>query len=144
MHKRAYKRTQYIVDKGIQFRFAGLLFFYLLLFLFVSMAVDYYSGFAQLVRKLASVYPQAVLAGILNNIYLNLLIGFLIILPAAIISAIAMSHKIAGPLVRIKAALHQLIRGDYAASVVLRKHDRLKDIADLINKLAGHLKKKNV
>ena len=137
-------RRHYIVNKGIQFRYAGLLLLYLAVFFIISLAVIYFSGLNMLVEKMANVYPQARLIEILNTAYLRLAFGFLLLLPVVIISAILLSHKIAGPLVRIKRALTQIVNNDYNVSIKLRKHDQLKDIADLINKLAENLKKKNV
>jgi len=65
-------------------------------------------------------------------------------LPLSVISAILVSHKIAGPLVRVKKALRQMIDGDYNIFLRLRERDQLKDVADQINKLAASLKRKNV
>lgn len=137
-------RKHYIVNKGIQFKYAGLLLLYLIVFFIISLAVIYFSGLNILLEKMANVYPQARLTEILNTVYLRLAFGFLLLLPIVAISAILLSHKIAGPLVRIKRALTQMVNNDYNVSIKLRKHDQLKDIANLINKLAENLKKKNV
>lgn len=142
--KRSYKRTRYIVEKNIQFRFVSLLVLNLVIFFFIAVLIIYFSGWRQLIEKMANVYPQGRLTDILNAIYLRLCIGFLFLLPVAAISAILVSHKIAGPLVRIKWALRQLIDGNYDIFIKLRKGDRLKDVADDINKLAGSLKRRNV
>ncbi len=138
------KRRHYLVDKGIQFRYAAFLFLYLFIFFIISVGIVYFSGWNQLVEKMANVYPQARLVQILNVIYFQLFLGFILLLPFVLISAILISHRIAGPLVRIKRALAQMRDGDYNVSVILRKHDQLKDVADLINKLAEKLKKNNV
>lgn len=142
--KRSYKRTRYIVEKNIQFRFVSLLVLNLVIFFFIAVLIIYFSGWRQLIEKMANVYPQGRLTDILNAIYLRFCVGFLFLLPVAAISAILVSHKIAGPLVRIKWALRQLIDGNYDIFIKLRKGDRLKDVADDINKLAGSLKRRNV
>jgi signal transduction histidine kinase len=139
-----FKRTHYIVDKNIQFRYVGLILFYTFIFFVISLMVIYFSGWKQLVEKLANVYPQSKLVEIFNTIYLRLLVGFFLLLPMSAISAILVSHKIAGPLVRIKRALTQMIKGDYTLFIKLRKGDQLQDVADQINMLAEKLKKKNV
>jgi methyl-accepting chemotaxis protein len=138
------KRTQYVVDKSIQYRYAGLILLYTFIFFIISLAIIYFTGWKHLVEKLANVYPQAKLVEIFNAVYLRLLIGFLLLLPLSVISAILVSHKIAGPLVRVKKALRQMIDGDYNIFLRLRERDQLKDVADQINKLAASLKRKNV
>lgn len=138
------KRTHYIVDKGIQYRYTGFLLFYISIFFLIAVAIVYFSGWRELIQKMANVYPQARLVAILNVVYVRFLIAFLLFLPIVVVSAILASHKIAGPLVRIKRALRQLTDGDYDLVVTLRKNDQLKDIAEDINKLAQSLKKKNV
>jgi len=143
-HKK-YKRSQYIVEKSIQFRYVELILVNLLIFFFITVAVIYFSGWRELIQKLSNVYPQAMMVGILNKIYLRLWIGFLLLLPVAFISAILASHKIAGPLVRIKRSINQMIAGDYNLIVKLRKGDHLQDVAELLNKLLASIKnKKNV
>lgn len=144
MQERKYKRLHYVVDKNIQYRFVHLVLLYMLAFFFLAVSIIYFSGWRHLVQKLANVYPQAMLIGILNTVYMRLWMAFLLLMPLAVISAILVSHKIAGPLVRIKRALRQLASGDYNFVVKLREHDQLKDVAEEINKLAETLKKKNV
>ena len=142
--QKKYKRRQYLVDKGIQLRFVSIVLLYLLIFFFITLLIIYFAGWEQLIIKLSNVYPQAMLVAILNNVYLRLYAGILLILPIAVISAILVSHKIAGPLVRIKWALRQLAEGNFNISLNLRKNDQLWDVARLINNLAQLLKKKNV
>lgn len=142
--QKKFKRTHYIVDKGIQYRYTGFLLFYISIFFLIAVVIVYFSGWRELIQKMANVYPQARLVAILNVVYVRLLIEFLLFLPIVVISAILASHKIAGPLVRIKRALRQLRDGDYNLVVTLRKNDQLKDVAEDINKLAESLRKRNV
>jgi len=143
--EKKYKRSHYIVEKRMQYRYVELMLVHILIFFLITVTIIYFSGWRQMVQKLSNVYPQAMLVNILNAIYIKLWIGFIILLPVAFISAILASHKIAGPLVRIRRALDQLIGNDYNLFVKLRKGDDLQDIADQINKLAESLrKKKNV
>jgi len=143
--KKKYKRSHYIVEKNMQYRYVELILMHMLIFFLVTVVIIYFSGWRQLVQKLSNVYPQAMLVNILNAVYIKLWMGFIILLPVACISAILASHKIAGPLVRIRRALNQLAGNDYNLFVKLRKGDDLQDVADQINKLAESLrKKKNV
>ena len=143
--QKKYKRSRYIVEKNIQFRYVALILVHILIFFLITVAIVYFSGWRELIQKLSSVYPQAMLLGILNKVYARLWIGLFLLLPIAALSAILASHKIAGPLVRIKRGISQLIDGNYNLNVNLRKGDHLQDVADLLNKLAAALKnKKNV
>jgi signal transduction histidine kinase len=61
---------------------------------------------------------------------------------ATIIVTLIVSHKIAGPLYRLKKAMHDLGEGDFSTEINLRKFDQLKHIAQEFNNMAGKLKKK--
>lgn len=61
------------------------------------------------------------------------------ILIFAIIS-IFVSHKVAGPIFRLKRSICQISQGDLNVVVKLRKWDDLQDVADCINNLTGELK----
>jgi methyl-accepting chemotaxis protein len=62
-----------------------------------------------------------------------------VILFFAIIS-IFISHKVAGPLFRLKKALTQVTEGDLSVVIKLRKWDDLKDLADHVNILIEELR----
>jgi len=136
------RRRHYLVNKSIQYRYAGLIFLFLCINFLVSMIVIYTAGWSQLVEKLAEVYPQGRLLSILEMIYWRMFVGFSIVALFAIASAIVFSHRVAGPLVRIKRCLHKIGDGDFDFYVKLRKHDELKDVANEINVLVNKLKKK--
>jgi nitrogen fixation/metabolism regulation signal transduction histidine kinase len=57
-----------------------------------------------------------------------------------IIVTLFVSHKIAGPLYRLKKAMHDLGEGDFSAEINLRRFDQLKDIAQDFNNMARRLK----
>ena len=52
------------------------------------------------------------------------------------------THKIAGPLYRIKKDLELLKNGDYSVKFKIRAGDELKDLADELKNLSDHLEKK--
>ena len=132
-----FKRTHYLTDLHLQLPYIILNFVMLLVFLGVSVAVVYYTGWSHLVEKLSQVYPQARLVEILQLLYFRLGIGFLLLLPFAILATLYVSHLVAGPLVRIKRYLRMMAKGEFdLAPLVLRKHDELKDVAELINQIS--------
>lgn len=134
-----WRRKQYITDKSIQYKYVGLLLFYMAAFFLLTTGIIYYVGWSQLVARMADVYPQARLVSILKMLYWRLFLGFLLLVPFAVASAILLSHRVAGPLVRIKRSLERIAEGDYEFPLKLRKDDELKDVAERINKLAQKL-----
>jgi len=52
------------------------------------------------------------------------------------------THRLVGPLVRVKHAFDAIRKGDYSVRINLRKHDYLKDVADSFNQMADSLEKK--
>jgi len=140
MAQTAYKRRQYIVNKKMQFKYVGIFLLFLLLNFSVCVAIVYHTGWTYLVAKLANVYPQGRLVSILNLLRWRMLFGFILVMPFAVITALMFSHRIAGPVVRIKKSLRMIGEGNFDFVIKLRKNDELKDIADEINKLVKKLK----
>jgi len=64
---------------------------------------------------------------------------FIIILLFGFFS-IFITHKIAGPVYRLKTRLQQIIEGDLASTVTLRKDDDFQELADSVNLLSAGLK----
>lgn len=50
------------------------------------------------------------------------------------------SHRIFGPMVAIRGQVERMERGDYDGSILLRKNDEFKDLAEDLNRLAVRLK----
>lgn len=135
-----YKRIQYLSDFSLQIRYLGLIALLLAIFLAASIWIVYATGWSHLVERLSQVYPQARLVEILRLIYFRLTVGFLILLPLALGLALYFSHKVAGPLVRIKRYLKLMARGEFdLAPLMLRRGDHLKEIAQLINEITSQL-----
>jgi len=59
---------------------------------------------------------------------------------ATIIVTLFVSHKIAGPLYRIKKAMHDLGEGDFTTQITLRRLDQLKNLAEEFNSMVNKLK----
>jgi len=53
---------------------------------------------------------------------------------------IVLTHKVAGPLIRIQAALVRMTHGDYDVNLRLRRADALVELAEGINRLAESLR----
>ncbi len=135
-----FKRTHYLTDLPLQLPYVILNLTVLLMFLVLSIGIVYYTGWAHLVERLSQIYPQGRLVEILRLIYLRLGIGFLVLLPVALLATLFLSHTVAGPLVRIKRYLRMMTKGEFdLAPLVLRKYDELKDVAEMINQITSKM-----
>lgn len=137
----AIKRKTYLVNRQLQFRYAG---FVLLLVMGVSIVSGYtifYTLWSMLGEKLARVYPQGMLQEILRRTTLVLTLNLLIIAPFIVWISILYSHRVAGPLVRITRSLKEIGDGNFDVNVKLRRADELKELAASINGMAASLKR---
>jgi methyl-accepting chemotaxis protein len=133
------KRKNYFVEKKFQAKYILLTVLMLLTYTFLFVVII----FAPYMLTLYFDYPIAEKADAARVILL--LHGTIwpwlggIILFFGVIS-IFISHKVAGPLFRIKKALSQVTNGDLSVVIKLRKWDDLKDLADHVNKLIEELR----
>lgn len=74
-------------------------------------------------------------------IYTNLFTLGLVVL-AAIVVILFITHKIAGPLFRLEKELIRIGNGDLTGRITLREKDQITEIADSINKVADQLHQK--
>jgi HAMP domain-containing protein len=69
-----------------------------------------------------------------------------IILPAVfvILAAIIIfiSHRIAGPLFRLKQYMEKVENGDFSAELKFRKHDAIHDVAESFNRMVASIKRR--
>ena len=70
------------------------------------------------------------------------LINNLIILIVISIIGIFYSHKIAGPVYRIQEDIKRVLGGEKDVVIKLRKNDKLKELAEQVNKLIEEYNKK--
>ncbi len=133
------RRTQLLTDRSLQFQYVAVVLAFMTAILLVAAVIIYVTGWSQLVERLANVYPQGRLQVVLQTIYIRLLLGFLLLLPVAVVASVAVSHRVAGPLVRIKRYLRLMARGEFdLAPLELRRYDELKDVAQIINDIIAH------
>lgn len=141
-------RKQYLIDQGFQLKWVGKIF---LLMLLVSVVVGwtiYYAVWDATTNQLKALVAQAVLSQsqvlpisstIKSSIALGLLfrgLGGLFIL--AVLS-IFLTHRIVGPIFKIKKTIRLISGGQVSERVFLRKHDEFKELAEELNALLDHL-----
>jgi len=137
------RRTQFLTDQSLQMQYVAVVLGFMAAVLLVAAIIIYVTGWSQLVERLANVYPQGRLQGVMRAVYLRLFLGFVLLGPIAVAAAILLSHRVAGPLVRIRRYLQLMARGDFdLAPLELRRYDELKDVAHLINEIVMHERSK--
>ena len=137
--KPVFRRRKYIIKKGLQFRYIGLVFGLALLASLVTGWTVFATAWHFLGDKLASVYPQGRLVYVLRATNLALIRNLLLISPLVFILGLLFSHKIAGPVYRIEKTLGEIMKGNLGLRIRLREGDELVDLADMINSLTEGL-----
>jgi len=135
-------RRNYFIDKKFQTRF--ILKFSVVVVIatvVIGLAIAYLSRDFTTVtmentRVSVKTTPDLIMPIIIETvIVVNVIAAFVVI----ILTMLA-SHKIAGPLFRIKREIEVLKKGDFSANFKIRKTDELQDLADSLTNLTDSLK----
>lgn len=135
---RRYQRKQWLVNPPLQYQFIGVLLFVLLILTIGALASVYFALWVTLRTYGLSDNPVAVAQ--LTTVGLLVTLELLVFAPFVVWLGLRMTHKIAGPLVRILSVLRQMIAGDYSQRITLRKGDSLVELAEAMNALAESLR----
>jgi methyl-accepting chemotaxis protein len=141
MPKPIFRRRRYIIEKGLQFRYIGLVFALALIASIVTGWTVFATSWYYFGEKLASVYPQGRLVYVLRATNLALIRNLLLISPLIFILGLLFSHRIAGPVYRISTTLREISKGKLGLRIKLRENDELMDLADLINNMTENFSK---
>ena len=87
--------------------------------------------------------PQQTLIYCFIAIALTLLVELLLSIPIVFILGIRQSHRIVGPMNRIKRTLEAIGAGDFSQRITLRQGDALEDLAKSINQMAEALQQRS-
>jgi HAMP domain-containing protein len=71
----------------------------------------------------------------------TILPGLIVLIPVAAVFSIYLTHRVAGPLFRIEQTAREMIQGNLALRIRLRKGDELHELAGLVNETLGNLEK---
>ena len=132
-------RRQYLIKKGLQFRYIGIVFSLALLASVVTGYTVFATGWTLLGEKLANVYPQGRLIYVIRTTNLALIRNLLFVSPFIFFLGLLFSHKIAGPVYRIEKSIEEITKGNLALKIKLRKGDEFWDLADIINTMTENL-----
>lgn len=135
-----WRRRQWLVNRPLQFRFVKATVFILLLMAISAVAAVYLAVWITL--SSFELTQDALIMSLLNTICWTIMLELLVLTPIVIWVAIRLSHKVAGPLVRIRSALTQMCAGEFDVHIGLRKGDELAELAELTNRLAASLRQR--
>jgi len=138
--KPAFRRKRYLIKKGLQFRYIGLIFALALLASLITGYTVFATVWTLLGEKLANVYPQGRLLYVLRATNLALIRNLVFASPFIFMLGLLFSHKIAGPVYRIERTIYEIANGNLTSRVKLRKGDELWDLADVLNTMLERLK----
>jgi len=143
---RKYQRSNYYIDKSFQtkfiLKFCSLLAFGSALTVALIYWLARHSTTVGIANGRVAVHTTAeyLLPLLLQTVFIELVIVSL----AAIAMMLLVSHKIAGPLHRLKIMLGLLGEGDFSSSMRLREGDQLKQVAvtynETVEKINGRIK----
>ncbi len=130
-------RKQYLVDRPYQLRFVTRVFA-------VVLAVAVISSLIATTLLWNTMYKpelgmQIHLTVSLIAVAITLLMELLIAIPIVFYLGIRQSHRIVGPMNRLKATLAAIGEGDFSKRITLREGDALEDLAKAINAMAERL-----
>jgi HAMP domain-containing protein len=136
------QRRRYITHKKFQFRMMGMLLLLVLLATLVTTLVNHYFLLSSIVDFtmefgrgptgmelfVASLRPLVIILPLVF-IFLGIIVVFI-------------SHRIAGPLYRLKMFMEKVENGDYSVQLKFRKNDSIHDVADSFNRMVEGIRDK--
>lgn len=128
-----YRRRHYLTEKKYQIRYTLVILLAMLLVAFIIGGLTYWDLSSNLGKERALELMR----------WDAYIFRVAILLLAAFLSGIFLSHKIIGPIRRIENALRDMNEGQYDVNLKLRFGDELYGISEEINKLGEKLKKFN-
>ena len=135
-----YKRKQYLVDRDYQLRFVTRMFMIVLAVAAVSSLIA--TGLLWRYMYQPDL-PQQTLIYCFISVALTLLVELLLSIPIVLFVGIRQSHRIVGPMNRIKRTLEAIGAGDFSQRITLRQGDALEDLAKAINQMAEALQRRS-
>lgn len=132
-----YRRTQYLVDRGYQLRFVTRVFVVVLVVAVVSALIS--TGLLWMNMYRPDLEQSTTLIAALIAVATTLLVELLIAIPLVYVLGIRQSHRVVGPVSRMKRVLEAIGAGDFSQRIVVRRGDALEDMAKTINEMAERL-----
>ncbi|HRK01895.1 MAG TPA: HAMP domain-containing protein [Oligoflexia bacterium] len=136
-----YKRSKFLINRRFQLKFA----FFVCSWIFaLSMVypIIIYNVFEYFLKILSA--PHDVLTVdkvkyVENQVVIVLGILQLLFLTITFMLSIFLSHRIAGPLFKLRRAIDEVSRGNFDQRITFRKNDHFMELQDGFNEMVQHL-----
>ena len=135
---RPYKRRKFIIDRHFQLKYILLVIFMLLLYTIFFVVTLFLPQLLPFIFN-SPVKEQVQAAEILLLYHKNVWPAVFIVIPLFGFFSIFVTHKIAGPVYRLKQKLEQMTTWNLNTTLALRNGDDLQDLADCVNVLSNEL-----
>jgi methyl-accepting chemotaxis protein len=126
-----------LVDRAYQIRFVTRVFMVVLAVAVVSSLLSTTLIWFNMYQP--DLNTQVPMISSLIAVAATLLIELLLAIPIVFFLGIRQSHRIVGPINRIKRTLEAISNGDFSQRITLRQGDALEDLAKYINTMAESL-----
>lgn len=139
-----YKRANFLINKKFQLKFA----FYVCSWIFALSMVypliiyNIFEYFLQMVAQGGEAHAALSvekIKAVENQVLLLLGILQLLFLGITFMLSIFLSHRIAGPLYKLKKSMEEVARGNLDLRITFRKNDHFMDMQDTFNDMIQHL-----
>jgi methyl-accepting chemotaxis protein len=134
---RGYVRKKYIINKDLQLRLLLKFLFSLFIISFIIVWNFYYAMWTTLVNDLQGIGITV----LKTSITIRMVILSVCLILVFTTFSIFLSHRIAGPIFKIKSVIDQIASGKTPQKFYLRKHDEFKELAESVNNLIEYMDK---
>ena len=138
---RPYRRQHWLVNRSLQFRFVRAMLLVLLLMAAAAVAGIYLALWLTLYSF--ELLQDAYLVALFRTVSWTVVLELIVLVPLVSWFGVRLTHKVAVPLVRIRAALADMAQGRFDIRIKLRKGDALTELAEDINRLAESLRNRS-
>ena len=135
---RQYKRRKFLIDRTFQLKYTMLVIFMLLMYTIVFVGILFIPQILPFIFN-SPMTEQVQAAEILLLYHKNIWPAVFIVIPLFGFFSIFITHKVAGPVYRLKQKLEQMATWQPSLKLTLRKGDDLQELADCVNNLAEEL-----
>ncbi len=128
------RRQQWIVEPAYQWTVTRMLLIALLGIVVATLGLVAFA-LSSTIGEL-ELWPSAVFLAVFHAVAWMVVVELVVIIPVVIGAGIYMTHRVVGPVGRMKSALEQIGEGRCDVRLKLRDGDVLVELADAINQLA--------
>lgn len=134
------KRRNYYIDKQFQTKYMLLTMLLLLAYTFTFLIIIFAPYILTLFLEGYSLAEKAEASRALLFLHGTVWPGIACVILLFGALSIYVTHKIAGPMYRIKKSIAEITDGNLELNITLRKGDDLKDLAEHVNMLTGEMR----